>query len=66
MVEKITIPIGPTGHTAAKADIWRDGRWTILYIEDGAGITTLSLDTKTALAIASLLRGCAITAAMSD
>lgn len=60
MTEKVTITIGET----AKAEVWRDGGWTILYVEDGGGgITTISLPVGKALSLADLLRGSAITAA---
>ena len=59
MTEKTTIQIAGN----AKAKIWRDGEWTILYIEDGGGgRTTVSLPVAKALDIAALLRGSAISA----
>lgn len=59
MTEKTTIEIAGS----AKAEIWRDGEWTILYVEDGGGgRTTVSLPVGKALAIAALLRGSALTA----
>lgn len=61
MTEKMTIEIGPS----AKIETWRDGEWTILYVEDGGGgRTTVSLPASKALDLASLLRGSAVTAAM--
>lgn len=60
MTEKVTIQIGP----GAKVETWRDGEWTILYVEDGSGAkTTVSLTTPKALDLATLLRGNAISAA---
>lgn len=59
MTEKMTIAIGGS----AKVETWRDGEWTILYVEDGSGAsTTVSLNVGNALSIADLLRGSAITA----
>jgi hypothetical protein len=59
MTEKTTIAIAGT----AKVEVWRDGEWTILYVEDGGGgKTTVSLPVGKALSIADLLRGSAITA----
>ena len=59
MTEKTTVQIAGD----AKAEIWRDGEWTILYVEDGGGgRTTVSLPVGKALSIAQLLRGSAITA----
>lgn len=59
MTEKLTVEIG----THAKVSVWRDGEWTILYVEDGGGgRSTVSLPVGKALDIASLLRGSAITA----
>jgi hypothetical protein len=59
MIEKTTIEIAGQ----AKAEIWRDGEWTILYVEDGGGgRTTVSLSVAKALDIAKLLRGSAISA----
>jgi hypothetical protein len=59
MTEKMTIQIGGS----AKVETWRDGEWTILYVEDGSGAgTTVSLNVGNALSIAELLRGSAITA----
>lgn len=59
MTEKLTIEIGATG----TASVWRDGEWTILYVEDGGGgRTTISLSVGKALDLASLIRGSAITA----
>ena len=59
MTEKITVQIAGN----AKAEVWRDGEWTILYVEDGGGgCTTVSLPIGKALDIAALLRGSAITA----
>lgn len=62
MTEKTTIKIEPS----AKVDVWRDGRWTILYIEDGSGAkTTISLGTGKALDLAALLKGHAISASVA-
>ena len=59
MTEKTTVQIAGN----AKAEVWRDGEWTILYVEDGGGgCTTVSLPIGKALDIAALLRGSAITA----
>ena len=59
MIEKTTVRIAGS----AKAEIWRDGEWTILYVEDGGGgCTTVSLPVGKALDIAALLRWSAITA----
>jgi hypothetical protein len=33
MVEKSVIEIG----SSARVEVWRDGDWTILYVEDGSG-----------------------------
>jgi hypothetical protein len=53
-VNKTTIEIGG----AAKIELWRDGEWVILYVEDGGGgKTTVSLDTQQALDLATLMRG---------
>lgn len=61
MLDKMTIEIGGS----AKVETWRDGEWTILYVEDGGGgRTTVSLPAGKALSLAELLRGSAITAAM--
>jgi hypothetical protein len=60
MGEKITIKIGET----AKVETWRDGEWTILYVEDGGGgVTTVSLGPRQAMDLAQLLRGSGISAA---
>ncbi len=59
MTEKLTVEIGAT----AKASVWRDGEWTILYVDDGGGgRTTISLPVGKALDLAALIRGSAITA----
>lgn len=59
MIDKTTVQIAGD----AKAEVWRDGEWTILYVEDGGGgRTTVSLPVGKALSIAELLRGSAITA----
>lgn len=59
MTEKTTIAIAG----AAKVEIWRDGEWTILYVEDGGGgRSTVSLPVGKALDVADLIRGSAITA----
>lgn len=59
MTDKTTIAIG----VSAKVEIWRDGEWTILYVEDGGGgRSTVSLPVGQALSVADLLRGSAITA----
>ena len=61
MTEKMTIEIAGN----AKVETWRDGEWTILYVEDGGGgRATVSLPPGKALSIAELLRGSGITAAM--
>lgn len=62
MGEKVTIRIG----MSSKVETWRDGEWTILYVEDGSGSkTTVSLTTPAALELATLLRGSAISAAVA-
>lgn len=59
MTEKLTVEIGGS----AKAQVWRDGEWTILYVEDGGGgCTTISLPVGKAIDLAALIRGSAITA----
>ena len=59
MIEKLTVEIG----SSAKATVWRDGEWTILYVEDGGGgKTTISLSVGNAIDLAALIRGSAITA----
>ncbi len=59
MTEKLTVEIG----ASAKVSVWRDGEWTILYVEDGGGgCAAVSLPAGKAIDIASLLRGSAITA----
>ena len=59
MTEKTTIAIGGS----AKVEVWRDGEWTILYVEDGGGgRATVSLPVGKAIDVAALLRGSAITA----
>lgn len=61
MTEKI-IRIG----MSAKIDVWRDGEWTILYIEDGSGTkATISLGALQAIELATLLRGHGISAAVA-
>ena len=63
MTEKITVAIGGS----AKVETWRDGEWTILYVEDGSGAkTTVSLGVLDALSVANLLRGSAITASIRE
>ncbi len=54
-----TIEIG----AKAKVRTFADGRWIILYTEDGSSTTTVSLTTQQALDLAELLKGAAITAA---
>ncbi len=57
-----TIEIGEK----AKVRALSDGRWVILYTEDGGGgVATLSLTTSQALNLAELLKGAAITAAFA-
>lgn len=57
--EKVTISNG-----RARVDVWRDGEWTILYVEDGSGAkTTVSLSPLLTLDLAKLLRGHGISAA---
>jgi hypothetical protein len=58
MVEKLTVEIGPT----AKAEVWRDGEWTILHVLDGSSETTISLPVGKAIDLAMLIRGSAISA----
>lgn len=53
MSEKLTVEISAT----AKVSVWRDGEWTILYVEDGGGgRSTVSLPPGKALDVAMLLR----------
>lgn len=59
MTEKVAVAISDK----AKVEVWRDGEWTILYVEDGSGArTTVSLAIGNALSVAELLRGSAVTA----
>ena len=55
----VTIAIGE----GAKVSAFRDGRWVILYTEDGSSITTVSLTPQQAFDLAELLKGSGITAA---
>lgn len=50
----------------AKVHVRHDGRWAILYVEDGGGAkTTVSLTTNQALSVAELLKGSAVSAAFA-
>lgn len=61
MSEKLSVEIGPT----AKAEVWRDGEWTILHVFNGNSETTLSLPVGKAIDLAMLLRGSAISASQT-
>lgn len=55
------IRIGERAHVRVE----RQGRWIVLWVNDGSSIATVSLDSSQAFDVATLLNGCGVTAAVS-